>query len=160
MAAVRHLGFWKFKFLTVWRLRNPFCIIVPNFAKIGHFVVVISRFFVVFQDGDRRHLVFWKMQNFNGLSHVAGKFASPCQISSKSVKWLLRCDNLTVFFKMVAVRHLGFWKFNFLTVRTVKRPNLHNRAKFRKDRSNRWGDIAVVIFKMAAAVLVFEKLEF
>jgi len=67
--------------------------------------------FVVFQDGDRRHLVVY--QNFNGLSLVAGKFASPCQISSKSVQRLLRYDDLTVFFKMAAVCHLGFWKFNF-----------------------------------------------
>jgi len=34
----------------------------------------------------------------------------------------------------------------------VKRPILHQRTKFRKGRSNRYGDIAIfVIFKMAAA---------
>jgi len=49
---------------------------------------------------------------------------------------------------MAAVRHLGFWKFNFLTVWTVKRPILHNLAKFREHRSIRCCDIAiVVIFK-------------
>jgi len=60
---------------------------------------------------------------------------------------------------MAAVRHLGFLKFNFVTVRTVKRPILHNDAKFRKDWSNLLGDIAIfVIFKIAAAaILVFEK---
>jgi len=38
---------------------------------------------------------------------------------------------------------------------------LHHGAKFRKDRSNRYGDIAIfVIFKMvAAAILDFEKFE-
>jgi len=43
----------------------------------------------------------------------------------------------------------------------VMRPILHLRSKFRKDRSNRCGDIAIfVIFKMAAAaILVFEKFE-
>ena len=53
---------------------------------------------------------------------------------------------------IAAVRHLGFVKFKFLMVGTVKRPFLHQRTKFRKDRSNRCGDIAIsVIFKMAAA---------
>ena len=51
--------------------------------------------------------------------------------------------------KMAAVRHLGFVKFeNFLTVRAVK------HTKFRKNRSNRWGDIVIfVIFQMAAAAI-------
>jgi len=49
---------------------------------------------------------------------------------------------------MAAVRHLGFWKFNFLTVWAVKSPILHNRAKFREDRSIHCCDIAIfVIFQ-------------
>jgi len=46
-----------------------------------------------------------------------------------------------------------------LTVGAVKRPILHQRTKFRKDQSNRCGDIAIfVIFKMAAAaILNFQK---
>ena len=62
--------------------------------------------------------------------------------------------------KMTAVRHLGFVKFEFfLTIGAVKRPILHQRTKFRKDRSNRCGDIAIfVIFQMtAAAILNFQK---
>ena len=57
---------------------------------------------------------------------------------------------------MAAVRHLGLVKFEFfLTVVSVKRPILHQRTKFRKDRSNRCGDIAIfVIFKMAAAAIL------
>jgi len=49
----------------------------------------------------------------------------------------------------------------FLTVGAVKRPILHQRTKFRKDRSNRCGYIAIfVIFNMsAAAILNFQKLE-
>jgi len=41
------------------------------------------------------------------------------------------------------------------------RPILQQRTKFRKDRSNRYGDIAIfVIFKMAtAAILDFQKFE-
>ena len=40
MAAVRHLGFWKFKF---------FNITAPNFAKIGQSVVVRARFLCFFK---------------------------------------------------------------------------------------------------------------
>jgi len=60
---------------------------------------------------------------------------------------------------MPAVRHPGFWNFNFLTVWALKRPILHNLAKFRKDLSISCCHIAIfVIFKMAAvAILVFEK---
>jgi len=47
----------------------------------------------------------------------------------------------------------------FLTVGAVKGAILHQRTKFRKDRPNRCGDIAIfVIFKMAAAaILNFQK---
>ena len=49
---------------------------------------------------------------------------------------------------MAAVRHLGFVKFKFLTVGEVKRHILHQCTKFRKDRSNRCGNIAIfVIFQ-------------
>jgi len=49
---------------------------------------------------------------------------------------------------MAAVRHLGFVKFDFLMVCEVKGHILHQLTKFRKDRSNRYGDIAIfVIFK-------------
>ena len=56
---------------------------------------------------------------------------------------------------------LDLWNSKFLTVGTVKRNILHQRTKFRKDRSNRCGDIVIyVIFKMAAAaILDFQKLE-
>ena len=46
---------------------------------------------------------------------------------------------------MAAVHHLGFVKFDFLTVRAVKIPILHQRTKFRKDRSNRYGDIEIFV---------------
>jgi len=55
-----------------------------------------------------RHLGFSKFRNFNGLSPVGGRSASPYQISSKSVKRLLRYDDLTAYFEMAAVRHLRF----------------------------------------------------
>jgi len=54
---------------------------------------------------------------------------------------------------------LDLWNSIFLKVREVKNPVLHQRTKFRKDRSNRCGYIAIfVIFKMAAAaILDFQK---
>ena len=62
---------------------------------------------------------------------------------------------------MAAVRHLEFVKFEFLTVVAVKRPILHQRTKFCKDRSNRCGYMAIfVIFNIsAAAILNFQKFE-
>ena len=59
---------------------------------------------------------------------------------------------------MAAISHLGFVKFE---IGAVKRPILHQRTKFRKDRSNRCTDIAIfVIFKMAAAAMLnFQKFE-
>jgi len=38
----------------------------------------------------------------------------------------------------------SFSEINFFTVETVKRRILHHRTKFRKDRSNRCGDIAIL----------------
>jgi len=70
----------------------------------------IYREFCDFQDGGCRHLEFSKIQNFNDLSAVGVQYALSCQISSKSVKRLQRYSDLT-FFKMAAVRHLGFVKF-------------------------------------------------
>jgi len=62
---------------------------------------------------------------------------------------------------MAAVYHLRFVKFEFLTAVKVKRPILHQRTKFRKDQSDRCGDITIfVIFNMgAAAILDFQKVE-
>jgi len=93
-----------------------------------------------------RHLGFSTIHNFNGRSAVWGQYASRYRISSKSVKRAQSYGDLTDF-QNGGRRHLGFVKFK-LTVGAVKRSILHNRAKFRKDRSNRCGDIAIfVIFQ-------------
>ena len=94
--------------------------------------------FCDFPDGGCRHLEFSKFRNFNGLSTVGGQYAYSCQISSKSVKRLQRYGDLTVF-KLAAVRHLGFVKFEIFNGQAVKGHILHQRAKFYKDRSNRYG---------------------
>jgi len=62
MAAVRHLGFVKFEFfLTVGRLRDPFCISVPNFVKIGQTIVEIA-IFVIFNMAAAAMLNFQKFE--------------------------------------------------------------------------------------------------
>jgi len=49
MAAVRHLGFLKLKFLTSVHSRNTFCISTQTLVMgIGHMVAEISRFFIFF----------------------------------------------------------------------------------------------------------------
>ena len=75
-------------------------------------------------------------------------------------KRMQRYGDLTVV-KMAAVRHLGLVKFEFLIVRAVKGHILHQHTKFYKDRSNRYGDIAIfVIFQDGtAAVLDFQQFE-
>jgi len=105
MAAVRHLRFLKFKFLTIVAVKEPICHHCTKFHKDQ----TNRSDFCAIQDGGHRHLGFSKMRNFNGHSAVRGQFASPCQISSKSVERLHRYGNLTVF-KIVVVRHLGVWR--------------------------------------------------
>ena len=78
-----------------------------------------------------------------------GQYMSLCQISSKSVIRLQRYGHFTVF-RMADVRHLGFVKFEFFNGQAVKGPILHQRTRFRKDWSNRCGDVSIfVIFNMA-----------
>jgi len=88
MAAVRHLGFVKFEFLMVGRLRDTFYISVPNFIKIGQTVTDISRFLWFFKMAAAAILYFQNM-----------KYASLYQILSKSVKRLQIYSNLTGFFR-------------------------------------------------------------
>jgi len=55
-----------------------------------------------------RHLGFSNSGNFNSWLVAEVPDASPCQILSKSVKWLWRYGNFSIFLKMAAVSHLGF----------------------------------------------------
>ena len=50
------------------------------------------------------------------------------------------------FFKMAVAASLDFLDFNFLTVGTVNRVELHQRTKFCKNRSNRGWDITIYRF--------------
>ena len=97
------------------------------------------RDFCGFQDGDRRHLGFWKIQHFNGLSPVAGQFA-------KSVKRLVRYDDLTVFFEMAAVCHLVFWKFKLFNGLDGSETHFASSCQISWRWSNRCWDIAIFWF--------------
>jgi len=160
LAAVRHLGFWKFNFLMAWTVKRR---ILHNRAKfredlsIPCFDIAIC---VVFEDDDRRHLVFL-IRNYNGLSPVGGPICVNLPNFIKIGQTVAEIYGDLTVFKLAAVRHLGFWKFNFLMAWTVKRRILHNHAKFHEDRSIRCCDIAIfVVFEMAAAaIVVFEKFE-
>ena len=102
MAAVRHLGFVKFEFfLTVGAVKRPILHQRTKFRKDRPNRCGDIAIFVI----------------FNGRSAVGGQCASSCQISSKSVKRLQRYGDLTVF-KMAAVRHLGFVKFEIFNGRS------------------------------------------
>jgi len=65
---------------------------------------------VIFQDGGRRHLGFEKFEilTVDPAPGAKGQCASSCKISSSSVERLQINGDLTIFFKMAAVRHLGF----------------------------------------------------
>jgi len=59
------------------------------------------------------------------------------------------------YFKMAAAAILGFSKFKFLTVGTVKRAKEHHCAKFRRNRLNCSRDMVIFrFFKMAAAAIL------
>ena len=64
------------------------------------------------------------------------------------------------FFKIAAAAVLDLWNFKFLIMGTVKRVELHQCAKFRRNRVNQ--DVAIFrFFKMAAAaILAFWNFEF
>jgi len=82
---------------------------------------------------------------FNSLPLVGGQCASPCQISSKSVKRLLKYGDLTVFLNGGRPPSWILEIQIFLTVWTVKRSILHNHAKFHEDRSIHCCDIAIFV---------------
>jgi len=99
LAAVRHLGFGNSNFLTVAAVKRPILHQRTKFSKNWFSSCGDITIFCDFQDGGRRHVGFCKIRNFNGLSPLWGQSTSPCKISSKSVKLLLRYDDLTVFFQ-------------------------------------------------------------
>jgi len=97
MAAVRHLGFVKFKYFNGRSGQGNHFASYTKFHKDRSNSGEDIAIFVIFQDGGCRHLGFSTIPNFNGRCTERGQYESPFQISSKSVKRLQRCGDLMVF---------------------------------------------------------------
>jgi len=65
MAAVGHLGFSKFEFLTAGWLVDAICGIVPYFVKIGQTVAEIAQFTSFFKMPALCQIEFSKIKNYN-----------------------------------------------------------------------------------------------
>ena len=92
-----------------------------------------------------RHLGFSKVGNFNCPYPSWCQNAPSCQILCRSVKALRRYGRFR-FFKMAAVRHLDFQKWDILTARTLWGAKMRHHTKFCANQSNRCGDTAVFDF--------------
>jgi len=97
MAAVRHLGFLKYKFLNGQGVYDTHFASSYQISQRSVKPLWRYRDFCDFQDGGRRHLGFLKIPNFNGgHSAIRGQYASPCQILliCQTVADILRFNNL------------------------------------------------------------------
>jgi len=93
-------------------------------------------------------LILCNKHNIYGQSSQEGQNAWhwwQSQISSKSIKPRPKYS-YSRFFKMAAVRHLGFLKVGNFNLRPVRRPNMRHHAKFIEDRSNHSGDMVIFDF--------------
>jgi len=99
-------------------------------------------------------LDFWKVEFLTAGSYASTcLYASPCQISRRSVKPLLRYGDFSTC-KMAAAVTLNFWNPEFLRVGRAKRVKLRQLAKFHGDRSKRCWDLAIYhFFNMDMAAL-------
>ena len=133
MAAAAILDFWNLKFLTVGTIKK---VETCHRAKFHKNRLNRGQNIVIFQDGEYRHLGFSKFQFFNG--HNGQKFGttSLCQILSKSFKTWSRCSEFSIF-QDGGRRQLELSKCEILTLVTVKTVELHQCAKFHRNRSNR-----------------------
>jgi len=61
-----------------------------------------------------------------------------------------------IFFKMTFTAILDFQNFNFSTVKTVKRVELHHYAQFCRNRFNHGRGIAIFRYFKMAAVAIFD----
>ena len=106
------LDFQKFKFYRLLRLVDPICVSLPNFIKIGQYVSEIWRIFD-FSRWRLSAMLDFKIAILNILRHRECQCASSCEISWKSVKWLQRYCDFSVF-QNGDRRHLGFLKVQIL----------------------------------------------
>ena len=62
ISGMHYLDWWNSTFLTVVRLRGPFCISIPNFVQIGQTITEISRFLWFFKMAAAAILDFQKLK--------------------------------------------------------------------------------------------------
>ena len=114
----------------------------------------LSRYldFVFFSDEGSHHLGSLKFYIFNDRNGQERRTASLCQILSKSLK---PRQIYVSFFIFLRWRPPPSWIFEIpklLTVRTVKKEELHHCAKFCRNHSNHGGVMSVFDFSKMAAV--------
>jgi len=111
MAAAAILFFFgNFKFLTVGTLKRVHLRLHAKFYRNSSnqgWHMAIFRFFKM---AAVRHLGISKVANFNFRSHSEAQYASPYQISQRSVEPFRRYGRFSIF-KMAAAAILFFWKF-------------------------------------------------
>ena len=122
---------WIFEIMNFYLLSvsgRPRRITVPNFVKIGRYVVEILRFFEFSRWPSPPSWIF-EIAKFIGLgverveAHQRAKF---CQI------WSNGCENIKIFqfFKMAAVAMLYFRNRDFLFSHSIWKAQTHHHPKF------------------------------
>ena len=117
------------------------CLLIPNFVLIGQYGAESFQFCyisispkMIFNMASVRHLEFGNFWIFVTFPLPCSIFASAYQISSNSDDSWLRYGAITIF-KMAAIRHVGFSKFDisssYLRTRAIMPPH----SKFRLNRT-------------------------
>jgi len=90
-------------------------------------------------------LGFSKFQFCNGQNGQEGGTASLCQILLKSLQLRPRYRDFSIF-QDGGCRHVGFLKLQFLTFEKVKKVEVHQWSKFRRNRLNCGRDMVILRF--------------
>ena len=109
MAAAAILDFGNFKFLTVGTLKRVELRPRAKFCRNRSKRVWDMAIFQFLKMAAVRHLGFSEVGNFNFRSHSEAQYASPYQISRRSVEPFRRYRRFSIF-QDGGRRHLGFWK--------------------------------------------------
>ena len=113
MAAAAILDFQKYKFLMAGTFGRANLRYSVNFCQDRSIRCWDMANFRYFKMAAVRHVRFFKIAILNIVPHKECQCASPCQISSKSVEWLQRYCDFSVF-QNGGRRHLGFSKIQIL----------------------------------------------
>ena len=100
---------------------------------------------MVFKNGGRRHLGFWKFEKFNRRYRPEGQHASLCKMPSKSVKWLRR--NLLFDFSRWRPSAILDLQNAFLDHPRRAFGGLYRCAKFGWNRCSSFDDMQVSVFR-------------